>query len=110
MCEDLAAAACVSTHRGEGPGAFLGTTLSDEAWDGAVRDTQEGVLAGELGTVEVLLSGGAEVSAMDARGMVPLHWASRAGDLPIVQLLLKVCYGAPPAVCILSPGWFERVG
>jgi hypothetical protein len=48
--------------------------------------------AGEPNSVEIarlLLASGADVNAADSRGATPLMCAAMAGDVPLVQLLLK---------------------
>jgi ankyrin repeat protein len=44
---------------------------------------------GDIATVQVLLSAGAEVNVRDKNGMTPLMWAARWGDTPRVEALVE---------------------
>jgi hypothetical protein len=49
----------------------------------------EAVKAGNLATVEALLSTGADIHQQDEQGWTPLNWAAGKGDMALVQLLLE---------------------
>jgi ankyrin repeat protein len=52
-------------------------------------ETSDGERAARIGVQEALLAAGARVSATDASGATPLHWAALNGDLEFARLLLE---------------------
>ena len=71
LCVALACAAFLSGAAGPG---------NSPVADAAMRR--------ELDAVRALLAKGADVNAPQADGMTALHWAARAGDVPLTALLL----------------------
>jgi hypothetical protein len=70
--------------------------LLENGADVNARDQLEGTALvraggsfGNLESVQVLLSVGADVNVQDKNGMTPLMWAARWGDAPRVQALVK---------------------
>ncbi|MHC5007117.1 MAG: ankyrin repeat domain-containing protein [Planctomycetota bacterium] len=77
--------------------------LIDNGADVNARDQLQGTALlraagsfGDLDSVQVLLSAGADVNVQDKNGMTPLMWAARWGDAPRVEALVKA--GAKVAV------------
>jgi len=77
--------------------------LIDNGADVNARDQLQGTALvraagsfGDLDSVQVLLSAGAEVNVQDKNGMTPLMWAARWGDAPRVEALVEA--GAKVAV------------
>ena len=70
--------------------------LIDNGADVNARDQLQGTALvraagsfGDLESVQVLLSAGAEVNVQDKNGMTPLMWAARWGDAPRVLALVE---------------------
>jgi hypothetical protein len=70
--------------------------LIDNGADVNARDQLQGTALvraagsfGDLESVQVLLSAGAEVNVQDKNGMTPLMWAARWGDAPRVAALVE---------------------
>ena len=73
-------------------GAFgSGVALANTALDAGLI---EAIRAGNTEQVRVALSDGADVTAAEADGTTPLHWAAHTGQLEVVNILLEA--GADP--------------
>jgi ankyrin repeat protein len=66
---------------------FACGTISTAGWAGALHDAAE---TGNLARIQQLVAAGADVSAVDSRGIWPLLAAVTEGNTSTVELLLKL--------------------